>query len=114
MDLEKAGIQYDSRIGITVNDNLRTSNKNVYAAGDCCSSFKFTHAADFMARLVIRNALFFGSDKMSKLLIPYATFTEPEIASVGLCEFIVKNANFRLPHNKLFLNDSLTSSHLSF
>lgn len=87
MDLEKAGIDYDSRTGITVNDKLQTTNKNVFAAGDCCSSFKFTHAADFMARLVIRNALFFGSDKMSKLLIPYATFTSPEIASVGLCEF---------------------------
>jgi pyruvate/2-oxoglutarate dehydrogenase complex dihydrolipoamide dehydrogenase (E3) component len=84
MDLEKAGIDYDSRTGITVNDKLQTTNKNVFAAGDCCSSFKFTHAADFMARLVIRNALFFGSDKMSKLLIPYATFTSPEIASVGL------------------------------
>lgn len=87
MDLEKAGIEYDSRIGIAVNDKLQTSNKLVFAAGDCCSSFKFTHAADFMARLVIRNALFFGGDKMSKLLIPYATFTEPEIASVGLCKF---------------------------
>lgn len=84
MDLEIAGIEYDSRIGVTVNDKLQTSNKHVFAAGDCCSSFKFTHAADFMARLVIRNALFFGGDKMSKLLIPYATFTEPEIASVGL------------------------------
>lgn len=84
--MEKAGIEYDSRVGINVNDKLQTSNKNVFAAGDCCSSFKFTHAADFMARLVIRNALFFGSDKMSKLLIPYATFTSPEIASVGLCK----------------------------
>lgn len=89
MDLEKAGIEYDSRIGVTVNDKLQTSNKHVFAAGDCCSSFKFTHAADFMARLVIRNALFFGGDKMSKLLIPYATFTEPEIASVGLCKFMM-------------------------
>jgi pyruvate/2-oxoglutarate dehydrogenase complex dihydrolipoamide dehydrogenase (E3) component len=52
--------------------------------GDCCSEFKFTHAADFMARTVIRNALFFGKGRMSDLLIPYATFTSPEIASVGL------------------------------
>jgi len=87
MDLELADVKYDSRVGIEVNDKLQTNNKNIFAAGDCCSSFKFTHAADFMARIVIKNALFFGNNKMSKLLIPYSTFTEPEIASVGLCEF---------------------------
>lgn len=84
MDLEKAGVAYDSRIGITVNDNLRTTNSKIFSAGDCCSTFKFTHAADFMARAVIRNALFLGKEKMSNLLIPYATFVDPEIASVGL------------------------------
>mmetsp|Transcript_35418 Transcript_35418/g.79486 ORF Transcript_35418/g.79486 Transcript_35418/m.79486 type:complete len:694 (-) Transcript_35418:174-2255(-) len=85
MGLEAAGVEYDTRVGVIVNDRLQsTSNSNVWAAGDCASSFKFTHAADFMARTVIRNSLFFGKDKMSSLLIPYATFTEPEIASVGL------------------------------
>lgn len=84
MNLEAAGVEYDSRMGIKVNDRLQTTNSKVFSAGDCCSSFKFTHAADFMARTVIRNALFFGKDKMSDLLIPYATFTDPEIASVGL------------------------------
>jgi pyruvate/2-oxoglutarate dehydrogenase complex dihydrolipoamide dehydrogenase (E3) component len=86
MDLEAAGIEYDVSKGLLVNDNLRTTNKRVFAAGDCASDFKFTHAADFMARAVIRNALFLGKEKMSKLLIPYATFTTPEIASVGLYE----------------------------
>lgn len=85
-----------SRVGVKVNDKLQTSNSRIFAAGDCCSSFKFTHgkrrwkylkdfltvafthypafaAADFMARIVIRNALFFGSDKMSNLLIPYVS-----------------------------------------
>ncbi|KAL7451882.1 hypothetical protein ACHAWC_003661 [Mediolabrus comicus] len=85
MDLEKAGVEYDVRKGILVNDKLQTTNAKVYSAGDCCSTtFKFTHAADFMARAVIRNALFFGKEKMSNLLIPYATYTDPEIASVGL------------------------------
>lgn len=85
MDLEKAGVEYDVRKGILVNDKLQTTNAKIYSAGDCCSTtFKFTHAADFMARAVIRNALFFGKEKMSNLLIPYATFTDPEIASVGL------------------------------
>ncbi|KAL7532121.1 hypothetical protein ACHAXR_004452, partial [Thalassiosira sp. AJA248-18] len=84
MDLEAAGVEYDSRVGIKVNDKLQSTNSKIFSAGDCCSTFKFTHAADFMARTVIRNALFFGKDKMSNLLIPYATFTDPEIASVGL------------------------------
>jgi pyruvate/2-oxoglutarate dehydrogenase complex dihydrolipoamide dehydrogenase (E3) component len=85
-DLEKAGIEYDVNLGLTVNDKLQTTNPKVYGVGDCCSQYKFTHAADFMARAVIRNSLFFAKDKMSKLLIPYATFTSPEIASVGLYE----------------------------
>lgn len=84
MDLEAAGIEYDTKKGLLVNDKLQTTNPRVYGVGDCCSDFKFTHAADFMARAVIRNALFLGKEKMSNLLIPYATFTSPEIASVGL------------------------------
>jgi len=90
MDLEKAGIDYDSRIGLNVNDKLQTTNPRVFGVGDCCTSFKFTHAADFMARMVIRNALFFGSAKMSDLIIPYGTFTSPEIGSVGLYESDLK------------------------
>lgn len=84
MDLELAKVEYDTKAGLTVNDKLQTTNPRIYGVGDCCSKFKFTHAADFMARAVIRNALFFGKEKMSNLLIPYATFTSPEIASVGL------------------------------
>jgi len=84
MDLELAKVEYDSSRGLIVNDKLQTTNARVFGVGDCCSQFKFTHAADFMARTVIRNALFFGKGKKSDLLIPYATFTSPEIASVGL------------------------------
>ena len=85
MELETANVEYDARKGILVNDKLQTTNPKIYSAGDCCSTaFKFTHAADFMARVVIRNTLFFGKEKMSNLLIPYATYTKPEIASVGL------------------------------
>ena len=83
MELQLAGVEYDKK-GIKVNDYLQTTNKSIYAVGDCCTQYKFTHVADFMARLVIRNALFFGSGKMSSLLIPWATFTEPEVAHVGL------------------------------
>lgn len=84
IDLEKAGIDYDLDKGLIVNDKLQTTNRRVYGVGDVASEYKFTHAADFMARIVIKNALFLGSEKMSNLLIPYATFTSPEIASVGL------------------------------
>ncbi|CAN0082483.1 unnamed protein product [Pylaiella littoralis] len=82
--LEKAGVEFDTKQGVKVNDQLQTTNKNIYAVGDCCTKYQFTHAADFMARIVIRNALFFGKAKFSDLQIPWATFTEPEVAHVGL------------------------------
>merc|ERR1712194_444364 len=85
MDLELANVEYDTKRGLIVNDKLQTTNPRVFGVGDCCSQFKFTHAADFMARTVVRNAFFpIWGGKMSDLLIPYATFTSPEIASVGL------------------------------
>lgn len=83
LDLEAAGIAYDKE-GVTVDDRLRTTNPRVYAAGDICSRFKFTHAADAMARLALRNSLFFGRGKTSSLVIPWCTFTDPEVAHVGL------------------------------
>src|SRR5207244_1600981 len=53
-------------------------------AGDVCSTYQYTHAADAMARLVLRNALFFGRARASRLVIPHCTYTDPEVASVGL------------------------------
>ncbi|MGD8951824.1 MAG: mercuric reductase [Desulfobacterales bacterium] len=85
LGLEDASVTY-SKKGVQVNDRLQTSNPNIYAAGDICSPYQFTHAADFMARIVIRNALFFGRAKVSTLTIPWCTYTEPEIAHVGLYE----------------------------
>lgn len=82
--LENAGVEYDLKNGIAVNDKLQTSNKNIYAAGDVCSRYKFTHSADFMARTVIANALFFGRSRLSNLIIPWATYTDPELAHVGI------------------------------
>ena len=73
-----------------MNDHLRTTNSRVFAAGDCCSKFKFTHAADFMARIVIQNALFLGRRKMSALTIPWCTYTTPELAHVGLTELLAR------------------------
>lgn len=83
LDLEKVGIEYTKK-GVTIDDHFRTTNKRIYAAGDICSPYQFTHAADFMARAVIRNTLFFGRAKHSSLVIPWATYTSPEVAQVGL------------------------------
>jgi len=84
LGLEVAGVRFDSQNGIDVNDRLQTSNPDIYAAGDVCSRFKFTHAADFMARIVIQNTLFYGRAKLSDLTIPWCTYTTPELAHVGL------------------------------
>lgn len=86
LGLEEVGVACD-RQGIQVNDRLQTTNPRIYAAGDVASRYKFTHAADFMARIVIQNALFrigpFGARRASDLLIPWCTYTSPEIAHVG-------------------------------
>lgn len=84
--LEEAGVAYDRTSGVTVSARLRTSNPRIYAAGDVCFPYKFTHVADAMARIVIRNALFFGRSKAGALTIPWCTYTDPEIAHVGQYE----------------------------
>jgi pyruvate/2-oxoglutarate dehydrogenase complex dihydrolipoamide dehydrogenase (E3) component len=86
LELERAGVAYDAKRGVTVDDRLRTTNARVYAVGDVCSPLQFTHAADFQARLVVQNALFFGRGKASALVTPRVTYTSPEVASVGLSE----------------------------
>ena len=84
LGLEAAGVAFDTKTGVKVDDRLRTSNRRIYAAGDICFPYKFTHTADAMARIVIGNALFFGRGKTSALTIPWCTYTDPEIAHVGL------------------------------
>jgi pyruvate/2-oxoglutarate dehydrogenase complex dihydrolipoamide dehydrogenase (E3) component/uncharacterized membrane protein YdjX (TVP38/TMEM64 family) len=86
LNLEAVGVQYDPRKGVHVNDCLQTTNPRIYAAGDACLKWKFTHAADFSARIVIQNALFLGRKKASALTMPWCTYTDPEIAHVGLYE----------------------------
>jgi pyruvate/2-oxoglutarate dehydrogenase complex dihydrolipoamide dehydrogenase (E3) component len=85
LDLGAAGVAVDQG-GVVVDDYLRTTNRRVFAAGDVCSAFKFTHAADAMARVVIQNALFFGRKRASSLVIPWCTYTDPEVAHVGAYE----------------------------
>lgn len=86
LNLDAAGVAFDLRKGVQVNDRLQTTNSNVYAAGDVCSPYKFTHTADSMARIVIQNALFFGRSGTSALNIPWCTYSDPEIAHVGIYE----------------------------
>jgi pyruvate/2-oxoglutarate dehydrogenase complex dihydrolipoamide dehydrogenase (E3) component len=85
LGLETAGITYD-KTGVKVSDTLQTSNPDVYAAGDICFPYKFTHTAEALARILIANALFKGRQKTSALTIPWCTYTDPEIAHVGLYE----------------------------
>lgn len=84
LGLEGIGVEFNPRTGVEVDDRMQTTNPNVYAAGDVCSRYKFTHSADFMARIVIQNALFKGRAKASRLTIPWCTYTTPEVAHVGL------------------------------
>jgi pyruvate/2-oxoglutarate dehydrogenase complex dihydrolipoamide dehydrogenase (E3) component len=86
LNLEAAGVVYNQRSGVKVNKFLQTTNKNIYAAGDVCYSYKFTHMAEATARIVIQNALFLKSAKHTSLVIPWCTYTDPEIAHVGMYE----------------------------
>jgi pyruvate/2-oxoglutarate dehydrogenase complex dihydrolipoamide dehydrogenase (E3) component len=70
--------------GIRVDERLRTTNPRVYAAGDVCSGYRFTHVSDALARIALRNALFAGRARASALVVPWCTFTDPEVARVGL------------------------------
>jgi len=84
LELERAGVDYDRKAGVRVNERLQSTNRRVFAAGDIGFPYKFTHTADATARLVVRNALFFGRAKTSALTIPWCTYTDPELAHVGL------------------------------
>lgn len=90
LGLETVGVAFDLRRGVQVNDYLQTTHPRIYAAGDICMDWKFTHAADAAARIVIKNTLFspfgLGKSKLSGLVMPWVTFTAPEIAHVGLYE----------------------------
>jgi pyruvate/2-oxoglutarate dehydrogenase complex dihydrolipoamide dehydrogenase (E3) component len=86
LGLEEAGVKYDQRTGVVVNDYLQTTNPHIFAAGDVCLDYKFTHTADATARIVIQNALFGGRKRVSALTIPWCTYTDPEVAHVGVSE----------------------------
>jgi pyruvate/2-oxoglutarate dehydrogenase complex dihydrolipoamide dehydrogenase (E3) component len=93
--LESAGIEA-TKDGVVVSDRLQTTNPRVYASGDVCSSYKFTHAADAQSRLVLQNALFYGRRKASALVIPWVTYTDPELAHAGVTADEVTRSGGRL------------------
>ena len=84
LDLEKAGVAYDVETGIRVDDFLRTRNPRIFAAGDVCLEHAFTNTAEASARIVVCNALFRGRQRLSALTVPWCTYTDPQVAHVGL------------------------------
>ena len=84
INLEAAGVKYDDVTGVRIDDFLQTTNSRIYASGDVCLEHKFMHIEDASAHLVVRNALFWGRQRLSTLTIPWCTYTDPEIAHVGM------------------------------
>ncbi len=84
LELEAAGVAFDLKSGIAVDDFLKTRNRKIYAAGDVCMGYKFTHAAEASAHIAVRNALVSSGARLSATTIPWCTYTDPEIAHVGL------------------------------
>ena len=83
LGLAEAGVTFGPA-GVAVDSRLRTTNARIFAVGDVCSPQQFTHAADFQARLVLANALFFGRGRHTSLVYPRCTYTSPELAHVGI------------------------------
>ena len=110
LGLETVGVGYDHQAGVHVNSKLQTTNPKIYAAGDICFPFKFTHTADVMAQIVIQNALFphpfgLGYASTDSLIIPWCTYTEPEIAHVGLYEKDAKEKGIEVNTFTFHLNE---------
>ena len=93
--LETVGVEWDNRNGVHINDMFQTANSDIYACGDCATPYKFTHSADFQARLAIRNMFLGDTKKLSNLLIPWCTYTEPEVAHVGKYESELDEAGIK-------------------
>lgn len=85
LKLENAGVEYDRR-GVKVDKRLRTSQKHIFAAGDVVGKYQFTHAAGYEGGIVISNAVFRLPRKVDYTWLPWCTYTEPELASVGMNE----------------------------
>lgn len=110
LGLETVGVAYDTQRGVKVNDRLQTTTPNIFAAGDVCFPLQFTHAAEAMAQIVIQNALFphplgLGYATTTSLIIPWTTYTEPEIAHVGMYEAEAKDQGLEVDTFTYHLNE---------
>lgn len=85
LDLDAAGVRYSPR-GIEVDRRLRTTQKHIYACGDVCGPYPFTHMAEYQAGIVLANAVFRLPKKTDYRVVPWVTYTDPELAQVGLTE----------------------------
>jgi pyruvate/2-oxoglutarate dehydrogenase complex dihydrolipoamide dehydrogenase (E3) component/uncharacterized membrane protein YdjX (TVP38/TMEM64 family) len=106
LNLEAVGVTFDPTRGIEVNERLQTTNPRIYAAGDVCMQWKFTHAADAAARIVLQNSLFFGRKKLGTLTMPWCTYTDPEIAHVGMYEAEAKAKGIETESYKIDMVDN--------
>lgn len=109
LGLDAAGVEFDKN-GVKVNGRLQTSRAHIFAAGDVCSRYKFTHAADAMAQIVIQNALFphpfgLGYANVDSLMMPWCTFTAPEVAHVGMYEQDAKEKGIEVETYTFKLNE---------
>jgi pyruvate/2-oxoglutarate dehydrogenase complex dihydrolipoamide dehydrogenase (E3) component len=106
LQLEDAGVQFNAK-GISVDRGLRTSNRRIYAIGDVAGGAQFTHLAGYHAALVIRSALFRLPAHVNPMLVPRVTFTDPELAQVGLTESEARaqHSGIGLAHAEFAEND---------
>ncbi|MBT7506536.1 MAG: FAD-dependent oxidoreductase, partial [Rhodospirillales bacterium] len=113
LNLEAAGVDY-APAGITVDKRLRTSNKHIFAIGDCAGALQFTHVALYHAGIVIRNALFRLPARVNYKAIPWVTYTSPEVAQVGLNEEQARakyDGNFQVLRWPFHENDRAQAEH---
>src|SRR5690606_34417780 len=95
LDLEKAGIEYTDR-GLKLDDRLRTTNKRIFGIGDVAGGLQFTHVAGYHAGIVIRNALFRVPARADHSAVPWVTYTDPELAHVGVTEDEARQKNMKI------------------
>lgn len=87
LNLKLIGVEYDDRKGIKVGADLRTTQKHIFAAGDVTGLYPFTHVAEYQAGMVVSNALFpFVNRKADYRVVPWVTYTDPELGRVGMTE----------------------------
>jgi len=106
LGLEKAGVIYDLKEGVAANENLQTSNPAIYVAGDVGSRYKFTHIAMELGRMAVHNALQEGNERHTALHIPWSTYTQPEVAHIGLQEHEAKEQGHAVDVSLVELKDT--------